>query len=363
MKILYAIQGTGNGHLARALEIIPILKKMGETDILVSGMQSDIDLPFDVKFRFYGLSFIFGKKGGVDFFKTALSLKLIRFFRDIFHIPLEEYDLILNDFEPVSAWACKFRGLECKGISHQNATLHPSAPRPSKTDWLGRFILKYYAPASIKYGFHFRAFDSMHFTPVIRKSIRKSKPSDDGHYSVYLPAYSDAQIIKMLSFFSSIRWEVFSKKCKSAYIVGNIHFRPISLEGFNRSFIHCAGILCNAGFETPAEALFMGKKLCVVPMKNQYEQACNATLLSEMGIRVIQPSDTVREVLTQWISDKNAIRIDYPDETRKIITQIVSDSKKRTSSYRSSSGNKILMPTVRSAMSSLVSSYLHQRHL
>ena len=27
MKILYAIQGTGNGHISRARDIIPILKK------------------------------------------------------------------------------------------------------------------------------------------------------------------------------------------------------------------------------------------------------------------------------------------------------------------------------------------------
>ena len=33
MKILYAIQGTGNGHISRAREIIPLLQKYGELDI------------------------------------------------------------------------------------------------------------------------------------------------------------------------------------------------------------------------------------------------------------------------------------------------------------------------------------------
>jgi hypothetical protein len=37
--------------------------------------------------------------------------------------------------------------------------------------------------------------------------------------------------------------------------------------------------LCNAGFETPAEALFMDKKLFVIPIHNQYEQECNACAL------------------------------------------------------------------------------------
>ena len=42
MKILYAIQGTGNGHLTRAKEIIPILKEKGDVDILISGSECDI---------------------------------------------------------------------------------------------------------------------------------------------------------------------------------------------------------------------------------------------------------------------------------------------------------------------------------
>ena len=62
MKILYAIQGTGNGHLSRARDIIPILQKNGELDILVSGIQTDVALPYPVKYKFKGLSFIFGKK-------------------------------------------------------------------------------------------------------------------------------------------------------------------------------------------------------------------------------------------------------------------------------------------------------------
>ncbi|MBN2813127.1 MAG: hypothetical protein JXQ80_03560, partial [Bacteroidales bacterium] len=66
MKILYAVQGTGNGHLSRAMEVIPLLQKRCETDILVSGYQTNLDLPFEVKYRLNGLSFIFGKKGGID---------------------------------------------------------------------------------------------------------------------------------------------------------------------------------------------------------------------------------------------------------------------------------------------------------
>ncbi len=73
MKILYAIQGTGNGHLSRARDIVPILQKKGEVDILVSGIQADVSLPFPIKYRLKGLSFVFGKNGGVDIVSTYLK--------------------------------------------------------------------------------------------------------------------------------------------------------------------------------------------------------------------------------------------------------------------------------------------------
>ena len=40
MKILYAIQGTGNGHLSRAIDVIPDLKKIVKVDVFVSGQSS-----------------------------------------------------------------------------------------------------------------------------------------------------------------------------------------------------------------------------------------------------------------------------------------------------------------------------------
>ena len=77
MKILYAIQGTGNGHLSRARDIIPVLQQKGELDILVSGIQADVDLPYPVKYRFKGLSFIFGKNGGIDLNATYHQIVII----------------------------------------------------------------------------------------------------------------------------------------------------------------------------------------------------------------------------------------------------------------------------------------------
>ena len=107
------------------------------------------------------------------------------------------------------------------------------------------------------------------------------------HYTVYLPAYSDQQIQDVLSSIPDTEWQVFSKHSKTKYAVGNVHFQPVSLDDFTKSFLSCTGLICTAGFEGPAEAIFMGKKLCVIPMKKQYEQYCNAAFLKSMGIKVL----------------------------------------------------------------------------
>jgi uncharacterized protein (TIGR00661 family) len=328
MKILYAIQGTGNGHLARATEIVPLLGELGETDVLISGIQGDIQLPFEIKHRYYGLSFIFGKNGGISKVQTLKKLKLAKFYNDIKRCPVEKYDVVISDFEPITAWACKIKGKKCIGLSHQNAVLHPAAPKPLENDWMGEWVLQNYAPTHQKYGFHFKKLDGFNFTPIIRPAIRNAMPTKQGHYTVYLPAFSDKKIQKLLSLYPNTRWEVFSKHSKESYQSGNIWFRPVSLEEFTKSFIHCDGILCTAGFESPAEALYMSKKLCVIPMNNQYEQKCNAAFLEHLGVTVLTNLAEAYLTLKIWLNTSKFIHVDYPDETREILKEIVLKAEK-----------------------------------
>lgn len=323
MKILYAIQGTGNGHLARATEIVPILKSMAEVDVLVSGTQSDLDVPFQIDYRFSGLSFIIGENGGVDLIQTARKMPVRQFLRDIRSLPVDDYDLVISDFEPVSAWACRLRHKTCIGLSHQNAVLHPSAPRPDFSDFIGKLILKQYAPAAINYGFNFMASSPMIFPPVIRRSIRNAAASVKLHYTVYLPAYSDQLILEVLSRIPDTDWHVFSKHSKKNYQHGNVYFQPVSLDGFTQSFLNCRGLLCTAGFEGPAEAIFLGKKLCVIPMKNQYEQYCNAAYLKHLGIKVLDNFAGSAPELTDWIKNSTALQLKFPDLISEILENIL----------------------------------------
>jgi uncharacterized protein (TIGR00661 family) len=324
MKILYAIQGTGNGHLSRAHDVIPALRNHGEVDILVSGTQAEVSIPYKINYRLKGMSFIFGKSGGIDLIQTVLHTNLIRLLWEIFHLPVEKYDLIINDFEPVSAWAARWKGTPIISLSHQCSLLFESVPKPQLRDKMGEFLLKYYAPSEIKYGFHFLSFNENIFTPVIRHQVRNQEIMNLGHYTIYLPSYSTEKIIEFLGNFPGVKWDVFSKHSKFSFQHGNINVRPVMGNTFVESMASSEGVLCGAGFETPAEALFMGKKLLVMPMHGQFEQQCNAAALEEMGIKVLRSlNKKYLPIIWEWIKSNETLKVNYPDITNTIVSYII----------------------------------------
>jgi uncharacterized protein (TIGR00661 family) len=324
MKVLYAIQGTGNGHVSRANEIIPFLEKKCDLDILLSGTQADVGLNYPIKYKMKGLCFIFGKKGGVDMYKTFKQMQSKKFLSEIKSLPVEDYDLVINDFEPVSAWACKLKNIPCISMSHQWAVLHKDAPKPASKDLFGTIILKHYAPCKTGVGFHFKSYGDNIFTPVIKREIRNAPKKNLGHYTVYLPAYSDKKLIAFLSVFKNIEWQIFSKHTKKSYTAGNCIIKPVSTTEFTESFTSCEGIICGAGFETPAEALQMGKKLLVVPMKHQYEQHLNAAGAQDLGVPVIKSLKKKHlHKVENWLKEKEALHIHFPDNTEKIIDLVL----------------------------------------
>lgn len=325
MKILYAIQGTGNGHISRALEIIPKLKEMAEVDVLVSASQWELKLPFEVNYRFHGLGFVFGKKGGIDLLNTYLQIDTSRLMQEIRSLDVDQYDLVISDFEPVSAWACQIRKKVCVGLSNQAVSLHPLAPKPESSDAIGKMILRHYAPVTYNYGFHFKRFDESVYTPIIRQAIRQAEREEKKHITVYLPSYDNERIFSKLKHFGDVTFEIFSKKAKSTFITKNMRFFPLNGVSFVRSMAESAGVITNAGFGTAAEALFLGKKLLVVPMKNQYEQFCNAAVLESMGVTSMNNLKKKQfGKLDEWFSKGQSVSVNYPDETRELLERIIS---------------------------------------
>lgn len=322
MKILFGIQGTGNGHISRAREIVPLLQQYGEVDLLVSGTEAEVSLSQPLKYKFHGFSFVFGKNGGVDNWATFKLMNLRQLWKDMHSLPLDQYNLIINDFEPVSAWACKLQRRESVSLSHQCSFVSKNTPRPNKWNY-AEWLFKYYSPTTHHVGFHFERYADFIHTPVIRSDIRNMQTANHGHYTVYLPAYSDKTLVKNLSQ-TDAQWHIFSKRTKTAYTEGNVRVFPVNNEAFNTSLANCEGLLTGGGFEGPAEALFLGKKVLMIPMRGQYEQQCNALAASKLGVTVIETinGDFVPRI-NKWLADDTRINVNFPDETAQIVDKLV----------------------------------------
>lgn len=328
MNILYAVQGTGNGHVSRARDIIPILSKLGNLDVLLSGSEAEVQLPHPPKFMVNGLGYVFGKKGNIDYWKSFKKLSTLKLFNDIKNFPLENYDLIINDFEPVTAWAAKLRNKKIVSLGHQCAFLSAKTPRPEKINSLAEKILFYYAPSQNPIGFHFEQYDDFIYTPIIRKEIREMTISNIGHITVYLPAIDDLFLLNILGNIKNQNFEVFSKHQKIPYEMGNVKVYPIDSQKFINSLASSNGLISSAGFETPAEAMFLGKKLLIIPMIGQYEQSCNAKALQQMGVKVIQKNNkTMESEIKDWLLSGEIVHRNYADQTEFILKKIIQENK------------------------------------
>lgn len=308
--------------MARAREIIPVLQQYGDLDIVLSGDQSQLELPVEPAFFNRGLTLMYNSRGGISYRKILLKNNFWKILQEIWLFPVEHYDIIINDFEFTTAWACRLRNKLSFGMGHQASFYSRQTPRPKSREWLGEVILKYYAPCTIPIGFHFDHFDDFIEKPVIRREIREAVVTNSGHYTVYLPAFGDNEIYDFLSAVPQRQWQVFSRSAKRKYQRDNISFFPASNENFIKSLLSSEGVLTSAGFETPAEAIYLGKKLMVVPIAGHYEQYCNAAALNRLGVpSVDRLDDNALELIRLWVFQHEPIQITYPDLTERIILE------------------------------------------
>jgi len=326
MKIFYAVQATGNGHISRAMEILPFLQRYGQVDIFLSGANSSLQLDGPVKYRSKGNCLFYNATGSLSYWKTINQFAPLRILREARDLPVEKYDLVLNDFENITSLACAFKKVPSVNFGHQASFQSEKTPRPLKKEFLGEWILQNYARATQYIGLHFDSYDDFILPPVIKKEILRAEPVDKGHITIYLPSYSDNELAKYFSLIKEFNFQIFSKEVGQPTQSGNICFMPVDKNTFNKSLINCKGIIAGAGFETPAEALYLGKKLMVIPIKGQYEQFCNAAALEKMGVTWIKQLDeNFVRIFQHWINEQKKISF-VPDHSTEAIISFLMHS-------------------------------------
>ncbi|HMP32661.1 MAG TPA: glycosyltransferase family protein, partial [Saprospiraceae bacterium] len=288
MNILYAVQATGNGHISRAIQLLPYLRQLGKVDVILSGNNYSLVPPFDVKYKSKGLSLHYSKCGSLDYLAFLYKNNYYAAMRDAYQLPVEKYDLVLNDFDMVTALACKIKGKESIQFGHQASFMSEYTPRPSKRSFIGETVLKKYAVATKYLGFHFEEYDRFITPPVIKEEVILATPKDLGHIVMYLPSLIDECLREEVLKCTEFEFHWFDKSIKEVSKFKNITFFPIDNKLFSESLVNCHGIITGGGFETPSEALYLGKRLLSVPIASHYEQQCNAAALEKLGVRVLE---------------------------------------------------------------------------
>ena len=314
MKIFYGVQGTGNGHITRARAIAPKLKAAGaEVTWLFTGRPRqdffEMEVFGDFQWR-SGLTF-HTRHGHVDYVRTALRNNLVRFLNDVRSLDLTGYDRVITDFEPVTAWAARLQGVKTVGIGHQYA-FGLDIPIAG-ADFMGTRLLKYFAPASVGLGIHWHHFNGPILPPMIETCLGDQLPNPR-KIIVYLPFEDIEAILALLKPFSHHEFHVYHPGGERTVSTQMRHIRVkgLSRERFQADFADAGGVLCNAGFELPSEALHQGKKLLVKPLHGQMEQCSNALALDTLKLgEVMDELDAA--TVAQWLANAHSPALRFPD--------------------------------------------------
>lgn len=336
MKIFYGVQATGNGHISRAMEILPYLQKYGHVDIFLSGNNSTLPSSLPVAYKSRGISLFNNTEGGLDFRKMISHNPWIQSLKEAASLPVDQYDLVINDFEPITALACHLKKKNSVQFSHQASFRSSLTPRPLKTNLLGEWIFRNYSYSSTYFGLHFLPYDKFILPPVIRQTIKVAEPVDLGHITVYLFGGHRAYFEQQFHEYPDCLFHCFIPGISNAIRSKNIIFYPIDQTLFTQSLIQSHGVITGGGFETPSEALYLKKRLLCMPCKLHYEQYCNAAALNLMGISIIPPEDhaKLKDYLPGLLNQSQPAIDLIPNNLKETILQLLD-----TISYPVESGN------------------------
>lgn len=321
MKILYGVQGTGNGHITRARAMAKALSdaKAQGTDIdvqfLVSGRPKvklfDME-PFGDYWWREGLTFR-SKKGRVVLTETVIKSRPMQLAQDIRELDVSSFDLVITDYEPITAWAGKLAGIKVIGLGHQYA-FGQSIPQANAT-MIDKLVLQNFAPADLELGLHWHHFGAPILPPIAPVHPASNKRSGD-FVLVYLPFESMTEITRLLKQFPTTRFVIYHPESEPKKIK-NLEWRKPSRTSFPEALSACEGVICNAGFELASETLQLGKKILVKPMTKQVEQHSNALALETLGWGHSMTQLDAKAV-AEWLESGSAVQVQYPDTAARV---------------------------------------------
>ncbi|WP_461517026.1 MJ1255/VC2487 family glycosyltransferase [Porticoccus sp.] len=326
MKIFYGVQGTGNGHLSRARAMCRALSAYPDVQVewLFSGRARDqyFDMESFGDFQCRGGLTFHSRAGRVQPLKTLRHVDLLQLRRDIRSLDLSGCDLVISDYEPITARAASHRGLPCVGIGHQYAFCHTVPERGGNP--LVRAIMRKFAPVTIPVGLHWHHFEQ----PILPPIVDLDHGPLAGHGSenqvlIYLPFEDQTPLLALFRQFPEYQFYIYAP-VHQWRDDGNLHMRPLSRDGFRRDLADSHWVICNAGFELISEALQLGKRIMAKPLAGQLEQLSNAAALEQLSYASVEERID-RRALEFWFDcEPEVARPCYPDVAASLARWIYS---------------------------------------
>lgn len=311
-SFVFIVQGEGRGHLSQAIAMKQILEKDGhEIRTVYVGTSPFRELPryFTELFakqlqKFRSPNFIqrSGRKGIT--IMRSFHYNIIRSFsyrREISKIVSQvnssHPDFIINFYDLVGALALKriSGGITKIGISHHFYFQHPSFKYPEERytermllEKLNQIMMKH---CDIVLALSFRKQKDHGklkiMPPLIREKFFEISHSPGKRDLVYLihPGYIK-EIISSGKNDPDFKADIFADTFHVSNIPSNFKIHPLDDRLFVEKMAQCRRFITTAGFDSIAEAAFLGIPIVAAPSENHYEQLCNAIDMNGAGFGV-----------------------------------------------------------------------------
>lgn len=335
MKILYGVQGTGNGHISRSNSMAEALASHPELELtwLLSGREQQLGCGNIQNFLWReGLTFV-ARNGKINILETFKKLNLYKFWQDINTLDLTPYDLIISDYEPVIAHAARKRGVRVVGIGHQYAFNH-SIPMPGANP-IEKALMKNFAPATTAIGLHWHHFGFPILPPILDRDLLVAKPIvTPNKYLVYMPFENLEFLTALLQPLVGFEFYIYHPQAQVKDL-SNLHYRPISRSGFKQDLLNTCGVITNSGFELIGECLHLGKRVLTKPLMGQMEQISNAAALAQLGYAEVL-NKLERPSIESWLNRQTVVtQICYPDVAQVLASWIAGGCTQTTETLAS----------------------------
>ena len=348
-RFIFTVQGEGRGHLTQAISLTQIAREAGHEVVgyAVGSFEGRKIPAFFTDFigetpiiQYESPSINYGKGKSVQLGKTALQAftKFGTYWKSATQLGefIEELqpDGIVNFYESITGLYNLKSGskIPCMSVGHQYLLLSEhfeSIPEKALDRYLLNLNTRITAIGSRKLlGLSFRKLPNdikrniIAVPPLLRQEVKSIQEKAGERWLAYLTHYRLADEIMAWSRQNpdvklDCFWDNPTRKSEYQYS-DSLTFHPIDAEKYLDKMTHCAGLISTAGFESVAEAMYLGKPVMMVPVPNHIEQMINAHdgVLSGAGVRArsfdlnifkdyLPLHNSVQDTYQHWVSQAN----------------------------------------------------------